>query len=145
MTTDPTPVLPTEPGQPSPSPLPGPLTSPEPDTPERAPDPYPAPASDPPQVGDEPRAFNPARTPNPPLTRDHMAKLRDVPLYGDMWGTGAEPRPYDMPGLAPDYPDPQAPNTAAGPRPGPGQFNMRQSSRETGANPSEPAPPNTKP
>ena len=55
----------------------------------------------------------------PPLERPQKKDLRHVPIYGDMWGTGAEPRPYDLPGLAPDYPDPTAPQS--GPRPGPGQ------------------------
>jgi hypothetical protein len=138
------PPIPTEPGQPSPNP--GPHTAPEPATPEHAPDPSPSPAADPPQVGDEPRAFSPARTPNPPMDRSHVAKMKDVPLYGDMWGTGAVPRPYDMPGLAPDYPEPQAPSNALlGPKPGPGQFSMGQSSGEQGANPSEPPPSSTKP
>jgi hypothetical protein len=105
-----TPPPPVEPAPQPPTPAhPGPAT---------APDPNPAPASDPPPVGDEPRAF--ARTPDPPLERPQKRDLRHVPIYGDMWGTGAEPRPYDLPGLAPDYPDPSAPQ--AGPKPGPGQL-----------------------
>ena len=101
-----------------PAPQPGPAV---------APDPSPAPASDPPAAGDEPRAF--ARTPEPPLERPRKKDLRHVPIYGDMWGTGAEPRPYDLPGLAPDYPDPSAP--LAGPRPGPGQFRASDKIEDT--------------
>ena len=107
VTTPPPPVEPAPERQPPPEP--GPVV---------APDPSPAPAADPPPVGDEPRAF--ARTPEPPLERPQKKDLRHVPIYGDMWGTGAEPRPYDLPGLAPDYPDPAAPQS--GPRPGPGQL-----------------------
>jgi hypothetical protein len=112
----PDPATPPPPVDPAPQPQPQPAPETVPTT---APDPYPAPAADPPSVGDEPRAF--ARTPSPPLERPQKRDLRHVPIYGDMWGTGAEPRPYDLPGLAPDYPDPSAPN--AGPKPGPGQFN----------------------
>ena len=116
MTPEPA-TTPPPPTEPAPTPQPPPPATPQPSV---APDPYPAPAADPQPVGDEPRAF--ARTPSPPMERPSKRDLRHVPIYGDMWGTGAEPRPYDLPGLAPDYPDPSAPTAKAmGPKPGPGQ------------------------
>ncbi|HWE45861.1 MAG TPA: hypothetical protein VG407_07515 [Caulobacteraceae bacterium] len=122
-TTPPPPIEPAPEPQPQ-QPPPGPA-------PAVAPDPYPAPAADPQPVGDEPRAFE--RTPAPPLERPSKRDLRHVPIYGDMWGTGAEPRPYDLPGLAPDYPDPSAPTSGptVGPKPGPGQLKAPTAEEES--------------
>jgi hypothetical protein len=128
MTPDPSPT-PSPPQGPAPEPQAAPSPQPQPAT-----APQPAPPFDPPPLGDEPRAFSDAeRTPGPPKPPVTHKDARHVPIYGDMWGTGKDPRPYDLPGLAPDFPEPQAPQdakapgaAAAGPKPGPGQFSAPQ-------------------
>jgi hypothetical protein len=130
--------MPGQPVTPYPEPAPQPTPAPEPG-PDVAPDPSPAPAQDPPPAGDEPRAF--ARTPSPPLERPIRRGAQEVPIYGDMWGTGAEARPYDLPGLAPTLTQIRPP--LSGPQPGPGQFSAGSSAAAN--NPSEPPAESAKP
>jgi hypothetical protein len=121
--------------EPAPEPRPVPPIEPQPAT---APDPNPAPARDPPPAGDEPRAF--ARTPDPPRERRNSSG-GPAPIYGGLWGSGAEPKPYDLPGLGPELPDPKAPPEpkAQGPKPGPGQFRATKAGEEA----TQPSPTST--